>query len=74
VNNPDEYGHWVGGFAGLQVEEAPSKQFHEIRLLGAQQAEAGIFIIVEIRLFAKFGGPTNYVVVGRPLRIPMSIG
>jgi hypothetical protein len=74
VNNPDEYGHWVGGFAGLQVEETPSKQFHEIRLLGAQQAGAGIFIIVEIRLFAKFGGPTNYVVVGRPLRIPMSIG
>lgn len=25
----------------------------------------GHFIIVEIRLFAEFNGPTNYVVVGR---------
>ena len=67
LNNPDEYGHWVGGFAGMQVGESPSKQFHELQLLGTQQASAGIFIIVEIRLFAEFGGPTNYVVVGRPL-------
>jgi len=67
VNKPDEYGHWVGGFAGLQAVESPSKQFHQIQLLDAQQASAGIFIIVEIRLFAEYGGPTNYVVVGRPL-------
>jgi hypothetical protein len=68
LNRPEEYGHWVGGFAGTQIREATSTSFHEIRLLGAQRAAAGIFIIVEIRLFAEFGGPTNYVVVGRPLR------
>jgi hypothetical protein len=67
VNNPRGYGHWVGGFAGAKVSEPPSRQFHQIQLLSVQRASAGLFIIVEIRLFAEFGGPTNYVVVGRPL-------
>jgi hypothetical protein len=67
LTSPEEYGHWVGGFAGTQVLEPPSKVLHEVRLLDSQQASAGVFIIVEIRLFAEFGGPTNYVVVGKPL-------
>jgi len=30
--NPDEYGHWVGGFAGTQKQEARSAEFHKIHL------------------------------------------
>jgi len=63
--NPEEYGHWVGGFAGIPKQELRPTQLHQIHLLTAR-AKAGVFIIVELRLFAEFGGPTNYVVVGRP--------
>jgi hypothetical protein len=65
LNNPNEGGHWVGGFAGTQWKEPPSQLLHRIHLQTVN-ANAGVFIIVEIRLFAEFGGPTNYVVVGRP--------
>jgi hypothetical protein len=66
LNNPDEYGHWVGGYAGTQRYEPPSLSFHRIHLQ-TKQASAGTFIIAEIQLFAEFGGPANCVVVGRPL-------
>jgi hypothetical protein len=66
LNKPEEAGHWVGGFAGLPSDPARSTSFHKVRLTGAQ-ALAGEFVIVEIALFAEFGGPTNYVVVGQPL-------
>ena len=66
LNNPNEYGHWVGGFAGTPEAAVPTPHLHRIQLQ-TKQVSAGTFIIVEIQLFAKYGGPTNYVVVGRPL-------
>lgn len=65
LNNPNEYGHWVGGFAGTQRYEPPVTELHSA-LVQTKQVSAGTFIIVEIRLFAAYGGPTNYVIVGRP--------
>jgi hypothetical protein len=65
-HKPNQYGHWVGGFAGMNIKTEETNQFHQVHLKTVQ-ANAGIFIIVEICLFAEFGGPTNYVVVGKPL-------
>lgn len=65
LKNPNEYGHWIGGFAGMESKELPTKEFHQIDIFPAK-TKAGIFIIAEIRLFAEFGGPRNYVLVGRP--------
>ncbi len=66
LTEPNEYGHWVGGFAGTKRAESRTKEFHIINLI-ANAGPFGRFIIVEVRLFAEFGGPTNYVVVGRRL-------
>lgn len=66
LKNPNQYGHWVGGFAGTERAALPSSSFHRLHLQ-TKQVSAGTFIIVEIQLFAEYGGPTNYVVVGRPL-------
>lgn len=66
LNNPNEYGHWVGGFAGTPKAAVPSSKFHRMHLQ-TKQVGARTLIIVEIQLFAEFGGPTNYVIVGRPL-------
>lgn len=66
LNNPDEYGHWVGGFAGTNKHEMPSDSLHTVFLRSSEESQG--FIIIEVRLFAEFGGPTNYVVVGRSLR------
>lgn len=63
---PNEYGHWVGGFAGTTRAEPRTTQLHSINLM-ANAGPLGTLIIVEVRLFAEFGGPTNYVVVGRRL-------
>lgn len=64
LGKADEYGHWVGGFAG-KPEQNRGPSLHHISV-GLMQAQAGVFIIAEICLFAEFGGPTNYVVVGQP--------
>lgn len=64
--NPDEYGRWVGGFAGTSRIEPRSRELHSVRLI-PNGGPDGKFIVVELRLFAEFGGPTNYVVVGRQL-------
>lgn len=61
LTSPSEYGRWVGGFAGQEQAERLTPEFHAVNLRVRRQ-----YIIVEIRLFAAFGGPTNYVVVGRP--------
>lgn len=66
LNNQNEYGHWVGGFAGTPNAAVTSPMLHRIHLK-TKQFSAGTFIVVEIQLFAEFGGPTNYVIVGRPL-------
>jgi hypothetical protein len=59
----EEYGHWVGGYKEIG---AASSSLHKITL-SERKAPAGLFIIAFIRLFAEFGAPTNYVVVGRPI-------
>ena len=64
LERPGEYGHWVGGFAGMDHPKMDTLHFIHLSTI---EAEAGTFIIVRIRLFAEFGGPENYVVVGRPL-------
>lgn len=54
----------VGGFAGTTYEELQTTSLHTMRLI----TNGGLprrFIIAEIRLFAEFNGPTNYVVIGR---------
>lgn len=63
---PNEYGRWVGGFAGTSRTEPKSRELHSVRLV-PNGGPDGKFIIVELRLFAEFDGPTNYVVVGRQL-------
>jgi len=54
----------VGGFAGTSRVEPQTTSLHALRLVTNDRLP-GRFIIAEIRLFAEFDGPTNYVVVGR---------
>lgn len=61
---PNEYGRWVGGYAGSTQAEPPSTSLHTINLT-VTPPSLGSLIIVNVRLFAEFGAPTNYVVVGR---------
>lgn len=67
ILNPTEYGHWVGGFAGTEIKAPPSSNLHRIHLKTRPTAE-GNLIFVEIQLFAQYGAPSNYVIVGRPLK------
>jgi hypothetical protein len=62
IGNPREYGRWVGGFAGLRQVTQQTSELHSVALRVRPQ-----YVIVEICLFAAYGGPNNYVVVGRPL-------
>jgi HNH endonuclease len=64
VSAPEEYGRWVGGYAGTGRVDPPSSSLHEVGGWVTDRAQ-GSLIIVELRLFAEFGGPTNYVVVGK---------
>jgi hypothetical protein len=66
LSEPNEYGRWVGGFAGTLRAEPRTSELHTVSLK-ANAGPLGRFIIVEVRLFAEFGGPTNCVVVGRRL-------
>ena len=63
VNNTNECGYWVGGFAGTQRLES-GYWAHRIHVY-TRQVREDTFIIVEIQLFAEFAMPSNYVVVGR---------
>jgi hypothetical protein len=65
LRNPDECGHWIGGFAGTDKVTPPSSKLHKILLRRPQHLKPGDFLIVEIQLFAQYGGPNNYVVVGK---------
>lgn len=67
LSKPEESGYWVGGFAGQQIGLPKTANLHEVRLTTHEAAAGVVFIVAEIRLFAEFGGPTNYVVVGQPL-------
>lgn len=61
LTDPREYGRWVGGFAGSKRVEQRASGLHSVSLRVRRE-----YVIVEICLFGTFGGPTNYVVVGRP--------
>lgn len=64
ILNGSQRGGLVGGYAGTGRIEPKTDDFHTMRLI-FNDGVPGAFIIAEIRLFAEFGGPTNYVVVGR---------
>lgn len=59
---PNEYTRWVGGVDPKGDE--PLTSLHQVRL-SSQPGASGTFILAYIKLFAEFGGPANYVVVGR---------
>jgi hypothetical protein len=61
IADPSEYGRWVGGYASSKQVENRTSNLHSVDL-----RIRGKYVIVKICLFASFGGPTNYVVVGRP--------
>ncbi len=67
LNNPDECGYWVGGFGGSAGESPQTTALHKVNIKGAAHLKSGDLIVVEIQLFAEYGGPNNYVVVGRAL-------
>jgi hypothetical protein len=54
----------VGGYAGTGRKEVADEAFHKLHLAANRDVRCGL-IIAEVRLFAEFNGPTNYVVVGR---------
>jgi hypothetical protein len=62
---PNDYRHWVGGRS--PNEDLPGNALHCFRSSIVRTQFGGAFIIVDIRLFASYGAPTNYVVVGKPL-------
>ncbi|MBI4292515.1 MAG: hypothetical protein HY661_13645 [Betaproteobacteria bacterium] len=64
ISDPSDYGRWVGGDAGSDRKCPKSKELHSIRLT-ERGGPNGAYVIVHIWLFAEFGGPRNYVVVGR---------
>jgi hypothetical protein len=59
----DRYG-LVGGYAGTTRANPKTSSLHTLNLI-TNGGAPGRLIIVEIRLFAEFNCPTNYVVVGR---------
>jgi hypothetical protein len=60
---PNDYFHWVGGSREV---ESKTRNYHEIELR-IETNKYGRFIIAYIRLFARWGALTNFVVVGKPL-------
>lgn len=63
---PYGFGHWVGGPVEDELEP-PSNRLHELIIADAGGGDSGDWVLVYVRLFASYGGPRNYVVVGRPL-------
>ena len=66
LRNPDQCGYWVGGYAGTDKAYPTSGNLHHV-VLRLANLKSGDFIVVELQLFAEYGGPNNYVVVGRAL-------
>lgn len=67
LRDENEGGHWVGGFAGTQRLPSASSKLHRMRVM-TRTFPNGTFIIVKVHLFAQYGAPTNYVVVGKPVK------
>jgi len=64
LSSPEQCGYWVGGYAGKEIDLEKTKNLNETSV-GTYKSEAGEIILVKIRFFAEFGGPMNYVVVGK---------
>jgi hypothetical protein len=64
VSAPETYGHWVGGFPDDDFAPDAETPFHQITMM-PQDLVGGKFLVACIRLFAQYGGPLNYVVVGK---------
>jgi hypothetical protein len=60
---PNSYRHWVGG----TQEKQKSFHLHEVSVGTTLSKSGQAFLVARIRLFAKYGAPTNYVVIGTPL-------
>ncbi|WP_292445483.1 hypothetical protein [Methylibium sp.] len=61
-----EHGEWVGGYAGDTNPPQPTSDgLHHVTIARKRMLQ-GDFVIAHICLFAKYGGPTNFVAVGRP--------
>jgi hypothetical protein len=58
------YGYYVGGYANNKLEETKTESMHSVKM-HTFYGPTGAYLIVNIRLFAEHGGPTNYVVAGR---------
>jgi hypothetical protein len=61
---PNDYRHWVGG--RKRKDDSRSKNLHSL-MLTVENTPSGAFVIAEIQLFASYGAPVNYVIVGKPL-------
>ena len=60
------YGYYVGGYAEKKREEPKMESLHKATFgIVKKPGQSGDFLIVDIRLFAEYDSPTNYVVVGR---------
>jgi hypothetical protein len=63
---PNDYRRWVGCFG--KGEEQPTSSLHHLHMEEVETPN-GTFIVCHIRLFARFGCPSHYVVVGKPLTL-----
>jgi hypothetical protein len=63
--NNDQFGHWICG-RGDAAEDPPSPHMHEIGLRPiTDKLTQTEYVAADIRLFAMYGDPRNYVVVGQ---------
>ncbi|MED5509328.1 MAG: hypothetical protein VX841_03445 [Pseudomonadota bacterium] len=64
LKNGIGWGYWVGGYADTDRKDDNTNTLHSIDVWD-QDGPDGKLIMANIRLFAEYGGPTNYVLVGR---------
>lgn len=69
LGQTSEFGHWIGGPAN-HPQEPPSAHEHELTLAFFETPHRPTYVAVYVRLFAKLGGPRNYVIVGEALPEP----
>lgn len=58
------WGYWIGGYADTDHVEEDTNSFHSINIWHDDGPD-GRLIMASIRLFAEYGAPANYVLVGR---------
>ncbi len=63
LKNGIGWGSWVGGHADTNQTEESTNSIHSIDIWDDDGPD-GRLIMANIRLFAEYGGPTNYVLVG----------